>query len=174
MPVSKKTRFEVFKRDGFQCMYCGQTPPIVILELDHIDPVSLGGSDEVHNLITACFDCNRGKKNIPLGQIVSRPDLEVLKEREEQLRAYNKFLNRVELRIQKDMESVGSIYTARFPKWRLSEDFNNRSLRTFLNRLPVLIVREAMTIACARGLDKDRTINYFCGICWRRINQDAE
>ena len=26
-PISKKTRFEIFKRDGFSCRYCGAHPP---------------------------------------------------------------------------------------------------------------------------------------------------
>jgi 5-methylcytosine-specific restriction endonuclease McrA len=46
--LSKKTRFEVFKRDAFRCQYCGQTPPTVILELDHIGPIAGGGNEETH------------------------------------------------------------------------------------------------------------------------------
>lgn len=34
--LGKKTRFEVFKRDGFKCMYCGAHPPEAILEVDHL------------------------------------------------------------------------------------------------------------------------------------------
>jgi 5-methylcytosine-specific restriction endonuclease McrA len=63
MSLSKKLRFEVFKRDGFKCQYCGNHPPIVVLEVDHINPVSKGGTNEIDNLVTSCFDCNRGKGN---------------------------------------------------------------------------------------------------------------
>jgi hypothetical protein len=59
--ITKKARFEVFKRDNFTCMYCGRKAPEIILEIDHIKPVSKGGSNEIINLITSCFDCNRGK-----------------------------------------------------------------------------------------------------------------
>jgi 5-methylcytosine-specific restriction endonuclease McrA len=38
-PLSKKLRFEVFKRDGFSCQYCGAHPPDVLLEIDHVIPV---------------------------------------------------------------------------------------------------------------------------------------
>ena len=62
--LGKKIRFEVFKRDSFTCQYCGQSAPQVILEVDHIVPVSKGGDDELTNLITSCRDCNRGKSNI--------------------------------------------------------------------------------------------------------------
>lgn len=60
-PLLKKDRFEVFKRDSFKCQYCGASAPEKILEVDHINPVSKGGDNSITNLITACFDCNRGK-----------------------------------------------------------------------------------------------------------------
>ncbi|MBC8394274.1 MAG: HNH endonuclease [Deltaproteobacteria bacterium] len=64
--VTKTIRFEVFKRDGFTCTYCGKSPPEVELEVDHIDPHSQGGDDGIENYTTACFDCNRGKDDKPL------------------------------------------------------------------------------------------------------------
>lgn len=60
-PLSKKIRFEVFKRDKFTCQYCGRMAPDVILEVDHIKPVAEGGNNGMINLITSCRDCNRGK-----------------------------------------------------------------------------------------------------------------
>jgi hypothetical protein len=60
-PVSKKLRFEVFKRDSFTCQYCGQQAPNVILQVDHVRPASDGGSTDILNLLTACTTCNAGK-----------------------------------------------------------------------------------------------------------------
>jgi len=61
--LSKKIRFEIFKRDKFTCNYCGRSPVIddVVLEVDHIVPVKEGGNNHMLNLLTSCFDCNRGK-----------------------------------------------------------------------------------------------------------------
>lgn len=59
--ISKKTRFEVFKRDSFTCQYCGASAPDVVLECDHISPVSGGGGNDILNLITSCQACNSGK-----------------------------------------------------------------------------------------------------------------
>jgi len=62
--LSKKIRFEVFKRDMFKCQYCGRSPikdQDVVLEVDHIVPVAEGGSNDMLNLVTSCWDCNRGK-----------------------------------------------------------------------------------------------------------------
>lgn len=89
VPVSKKARFEVFKRDSFKCQYCGRSAPEIVLELDHIKPVAKGGSNEIMNLVTSCFDCNRGKSDRALSDssVVSkqRAQLEELQERREQL-----------------------------------------------------------------------------------------
>lgn len=60
-PISKKLRFEVFKRDSFTCQYCGGKAPEVVLQCDHIHPVAAGGGTDILNLVTACFDCNNGK-----------------------------------------------------------------------------------------------------------------
>lgn len=62
-PISKKTRFEVFKRDGFKCQYCGASAPDVLLEVDHIQPVSKAGKHDLLNFTTACKPCNLGKSN---------------------------------------------------------------------------------------------------------------
>ena len=69
--VTKTIRFEVFKRDGFTCQYCGKAPPGAVLEVDHIDPHSKGGDDGIENYTTSCFDCNRGKDDRPLDKIPS-------------------------------------------------------------------------------------------------------
>lgn len=59
--ISKKVRFEVFKRDGFKCAYCGAASPSVLLQIDHIEPIKLGGKNSMLNLVTACAGCNAGK-----------------------------------------------------------------------------------------------------------------
>lgn len=61
-PISKKVRFEVFKRDQFKCQYCGCSAPDVVLQVDHINPVSNGGDNDLLNLITSCEPCNNGKR----------------------------------------------------------------------------------------------------------------
>lgn len=65
MAVTKRTRFEVLRRDQHTCQYCGEKAPDVVLQIDHVIPVSLGGDDKPSNLVTACKDCNSGKTSIP-------------------------------------------------------------------------------------------------------------
>lgn len=54
-------RFQVLERDRFTCQYCGAFAPNVQLEVDHVVPVAAGGTDELENLVTSCFACNRGR-----------------------------------------------------------------------------------------------------------------
>lgn len=61
MTLSLRTRFTVLQRDQFTCRYCGKHPPFVVLEIDHVHPLAHGGTDELENLVTSCWDCNRGK-----------------------------------------------------------------------------------------------------------------
>ena len=77
MPIGKSLRFEVFARDGFTCQYCGTRPPDVVLEVDHIHPVSKGGNDDLINLITSCYECNRGKRAKVITDIAPRPDADL-------------------------------------------------------------------------------------------------
>lgn len=89
VPVSKKARFEVFKRDKFTCQYCGAKAPDVLLQADHIKPVAEGGLSDILNLITSCASCNSGKGARSLGDASSldfqRKQLEDLQERREQI-----------------------------------------------------------------------------------------
>lgn len=63
MSISQSTRFRVFTRDRFACVYCGRAAPHVVLEADHKMPRSKGGVDDEANLVTSCKDCNRGKRD---------------------------------------------------------------------------------------------------------------
>jgi hypothetical protein len=58
-------RHECFERDDYKCRYCGCDirehikrgfkPP----EAHHVKPISEGGTNELENLKTACYDCHK-------------------------------------------------------------------------------------------------------------------
>lgn len=54
-------RAKIFARDDYTCQYCGERGKR--LECDHVVPVSRGGSSDEDNLATACFPCNRSKRD---------------------------------------------------------------------------------------------------------------
>jgi hypothetical protein len=88
--VGKRLRFEVLKRDGFRCHYCGATPVGALLQVDHVIPRAEGGTDDPANLITACTPCNSGKSSVSLDEsrLPAGPDADSLRERSEQVRSY--------------------------------------------------------------------------------------
>ncbi len=58
-PQMRLTRREVFQRDHFTCMYCGEQPRD--LTLDHVIPRYRGGRHTWENLVSACKRCNHRK-----------------------------------------------------------------------------------------------------------------
>lgn len=64
--MTKKLREAIKTRDDFTCCNCGNSThkePNLLLEIDHIIPVSKGGRTEETNLQTLCWKCNRTKSN---------------------------------------------------------------------------------------------------------------
>lgn len=64
--VRAALRWRILKRDGHRCVACGRGPathPGLVLEVDHITPVSRGGGNEEANLRTLCRACNGGRGN---------------------------------------------------------------------------------------------------------------
>ncbi|MBN8646852.1 MAG: HNH endonuclease [Caulobacterales bacterium] len=52
------TRFNLFLRDGFKCLYCGSGHD---LTFDHVIPRAYGGKTCWENIVTACSKCNAKK-----------------------------------------------------------------------------------------------------------------
>ena len=53
--ISKETRREVYRRDGFRCALCDSQDG---LQIHHIKPRGKGGADHPMNLITLCWRCH--------------------------------------------------------------------------------------------------------------------
>ncbi|MFP6681914.1 MAG: HNH endonuclease [Gammaproteobacteria bacterium] len=52
---------ELFRRDGYMCMYCGRQHGEYQLTRDHVIPLSKGGQDRWSNVVSACRSCNTRK-----------------------------------------------------------------------------------------------------------------
>lgn len=149
MPISVRVRFEVFKRDNFQCRYCGQSSPSVILEADHVVPVCEGGGDDLINLVTSCWSCNRGKSGVPLTEIITGEDPHdraiLLLERERQLREYNEVLRVVNERVEAELECLTDMWPTRLRGAELS------GLRNAVEKYPQEMIYRAITLAIENG-----------------------
>jgi len=71
--MSPQLRNAILERNGFTCQLCGtgpgETDPFnpnrkVRLHIDHIIPISQGGSNNEDNLRVLCSSCNQGRANV--------------------------------------------------------------------------------------------------------------
>jgi hypothetical protein len=179
-PLSPKTRFEIFKRDLFTCQYCGGQPPVVILVVDHVIPVAKDGDNDPLNLITSCRDCNSGKSDGDLRQVMPslHEQMEEKRVRAEQITAYNRFLMENRDREQRTVDELGRYWFDKTaaPEYRGKYVFGDawaRSVRTFLEHMAPAEIMDAMDIAHGRfpfSIDS-KVWKYFCGVCWRKIKR---
>lgn len=67
MRITKRMREYLYRKMQGRCAYCGQKIDISEMQIDHILPVSRGGSDNIDNLICSCQSCNHYKRaaNLP-------------------------------------------------------------------------------------------------------------
>ena len=52
-------RCAIYARDEFRCVFCGAEPDQ--MQLDHLTPISEGGTNDEDNLVTCCNACNEAK-----------------------------------------------------------------------------------------------------------------
>ena len=56
----KRTRRRVLTRDRHQCQEC-KRQGLGRLEVHHAKPLQDGGTDDMDNLVTLCYDCHRAR-----------------------------------------------------------------------------------------------------------------
>ena len=156
--LSKTVRFEVFKRDGFQCQYCGQKAPDVVLETDHIKPVSKGGENEIINLITSCRDCNAGKgaRELHDRSVVEkqRHQLEELNERRLQLEMLLEWREELAKIEEQRLQAVVDAVIKRDSHYSLNET-GLRKIRKWLKRYPLEEILDALDVSFNQYLEWD-------------------
>lgn len=182
MPVSKRLRYEVLKRDNHTCRYCGGSAPDVVLTVDHVTPTALGGTDEPSNLVAACRDCNAGKSS-------TSPDAPLVADVSQRAVEWGKAIE-VFNGIQMADRKKRAAYVRRFSKawdaWRYGPQDNRRTIpkpsdweatiwQFYGLGLPIVEVEDAVTIAAGnRMLDADRVFRYMCGVLWNKVNAMQE
>jgi hypothetical protein len=62
--ISYRTRYKLLIKNNFKCSACGVNASEQKLEIDHITPVSKGGSSHTSNLQVLCLLCNQGKGDL--------------------------------------------------------------------------------------------------------------
>jgi len=59
--ISPLLRYYILNRDNFTCRYCGQVLNRRDIHIEHINPISNGGTNHRCNLAVACASCNLKK-----------------------------------------------------------------------------------------------------------------
>ncbi|OFB37953.1 hypothetical protein BA059_16785 [Mycolicibacterium sp. (ex Dasyatis americana)] len=167
MAVSKRLRFEVLRRDNHTCRYCGGSAPDVILTVDHVIPVALGGSDDPSNLVAACKDCNAGKTS-------SNPDAPLVDTVADDALRWAAAMKQAAEELTRADDAIEDILDAVANAWKpyyMPADWTG-SVVTFikagLSRDDLLAMVDVAYRK--RGIDSNRWA-YFCGCCWSRVRQ---
>lgn len=149
--ISKGKRFDVFRRDQFTCQYCGAQPPHVVLEVDHIDPVANNGSSDINNLITACFDCNRGKRDKLPTSNAPRPDADLLYlQTQQEIAELNRYTEALYLR-EKQTDRLITIWQELWCQYTEGDECPSASLiKQMLIKYSVDTVGDALQIVSAK------------------------
>lgn len=194
MAISKRLRQEVFRRDNHTCHYCGHAAPEVKITIDHVVPETLGGSNDPSNLVTACADCNAGKSSMPAdAPLIANVAADAERwsfamQRAAELRS-NQAAQQEEL-----LDHFEGIWSAYWIKVESENDTSSpyRSPGRWYAPRPRDWQRSVLQFVAA-GLDEDffaRTVRralydathvgweqswrYFCGICWRELDDRRE
>lgn len=171
MAVSKRLRFEIFRRDGFKCRYCGLVAGETELTIDHVVPRTLGGSDDPTNLVTACKDCNSGKTS-------SSPDAELVADVDQRAVQWAQAMEIAVARRHEELADERARVDAFDRAWRAWPEMPRTpgwrsSISRFLAEgLDDRFLVEAVDIAMGnRRISASAVWKYFCGICWREIGK---
>lgn len=179
MAVSKRLRFEVLRRDGFACRYCGAKAAESELTIDHVQPVALGGEDVAENLVAACPDCNAGKAAI-------QPDQEMVDGVADDALRWAKAMEEaaaIKAAERKEIDAYARRLKRAWNKWRMDEGHGDpfplptawrESAEQFRNAgLEPKEVERLIEVAMTKAYLSDRW-RYFCGCCWRVIRERQE
>lgn len=179
MAVSKRTRYEVLKRDNHTCRYCGGTAPDVVITVDHVTPIALGGGDDPSNLVAACRDCNAGKASTsPDAGVVEDVAQDALRwaaairlagQHAEQRQAVS------EQYVWAFFDEMASYWPDQGRAWRrLLPDDWEQSIALFYRRgLPQPVLFRALATTFSRGklIGEGAFFRYLCGICWKALSE---
>lgn len=181
-PVSKRLRFEVLRRDNHTCRYCGASAPDVKLTVDHVTPVTLGGTNDPANLVTACQGCNAGKSSTsPNASVVEDVSADALRwaramerasaitranreDRDARRTAFQEYWENFRFKYQ------GQWYAHDLPgeRWKDSLDRLHEAGLTFEDAC------EAVDVTMRSKNRVDDLFRYFCGVAWRMVRERQE
>lgn len=160
--ISKKLRFEVFKRDSFTCQYCGKSAPDVILHVDHILPVKEGGTNTITNLVCSCDSCNMGKGAIKLSDDSAvkkeKKQLDELNEKREQLELMMKWKKELLAMDDKQFKFISDEFK-RCTDGYYPKDSMKPKVKQWIKKFGFEKVFDVIAISCNQYIKRDKEGN---------------
>ena len=172
LAVSKRLRSEIFRRDNSTCRYCGAKAPAVEITIDHVIPVTLGGSDEPSNLVTACADCNNGKTSVP-------PNAATVKQVSEDAFRWARAMEAAAEKTVGDRQAARTAFDQKWRAWSEGrppiprpEDWGLSIDRFLKAGLPLSVLLDCVDVAMsARQIKADAVFKYMCGAAWKEVKK---
>jgi hypothetical protein len=177
--ISKRLRYEVFRRDDFTCRYCGAKPPEAQLRPDHVIPVALGGTDDPSNLVAACEDCNGGKSS-------TTPDAPLVAEVADRALEWAAAMRQAQARMLADLKAREAD-RAQFQEWWDGWHRSEGDTRTQIPKdpawwvtvdqlivagLPLPVLKGCIELAMTQRKVKDEhRFRYMCGVAWNKVKE---
>lgn len=167
MAVTKRTRYEVLRRDNYTCRYCRSTD--AELTIYHVTPVALGGSDRPDNLVAACRDCNIGKSSAhPEAALVAEVSDEAIRHAERIKQAYA--LLQLRQSLEGQTEYIDQ-FADEFPGRKVPNGWKGSLIMWFEMGVPIELIIDAGHRAILRtreGRQEDAWFKYMAGIIWSK------
>ena len=185
--ISKKLRFEVFKRDPFTCQYCGKSAPDVILHVDHILPVKEGGKNDITNLVCSCESCNMGKGAIKLSDDSAvkkeKKQLDELNEKREQLELMMKWKKGLLAMDDKQFNLISEEFKRCVNGYHLTNNMKPK-IKQWIKKFGFEKVFDVIAISCNQYLKIDKeenvteesankALSYIPKICYYQAKQNG-
>lgn len=177
MAVSKRTRYEVLRRDNHTCRYCHAIDSP--LTVDHVIPTALGGSDDPSNLVASCKDCNAGKSSAhPDDHLVAEVNEDAVRWARAMAMAAEEASNkRAAERLVLDhwLVKVWGVWT-----WgdnhifELAENWESTILRLLNAGLVMDDLAEAVDVTMHANYVRRDHFRYFIGVCHRMLTDRRE
>lgn len=147
--ISKPVKQKILEKSKGRCAHCGKKIEVGNgFTLEHVVPISKGGTNDIENLVALCNECNHGKSNdvIKPKEYYGYVKKEVMKELEEYFRNYCNVMQWI---------TINNMYSADVFSFITDKVIYNPKSKKYLN------TKTNVTFKKAKPRDKQMLLDFF-------------